>query len=82
MLLGLLNVLSFFHPIHHSEGLAVAEELAFGTVEEVAYFDIGAFILRVGSLEDFLQTGGDVLERHPLATVGIGLWGALGLLEE
>ena len=74
--------LPLLYPIHHTEGLAVAEELALGSVEEVTYFDIGAFILRVGALEDFLQSGRDVLERHPLTTVGIGLWGANRLLEE
>lgn len=80
--LGLLVRSPLLHPIHHAEGLAVAEELAFGTVEEVAYFNIGAFILRVGCLENLFQSGGDVLECHPLTTVGISLWGARGFLEE
>ncbi len=38
-------ILSFFHPIDHAEGLAVALELAFGTVEEIANLDIGTLIL-------------------------------------
>ena len=69
-------------PIDHAEGLAVAEEFAFRTVEKVADFDIGTLIFRVGALEDFLQSGGDILERHPVTTVGIGLWRARRLLEE
>ena len=40
-----LAILSFFHPIDHAEGLAVALELAFGAVEEIAYLDIGTLIL-------------------------------------
>lgn len=74
--------LPLLYPIHHTEGLAVAEKLAFGTVEEVTYFNIGTLILRVGTLEHLLQSGRDVFECHPLTTVGIGLWGANRLLEE
>lgn len=74
--------LPLLYPIHHTEGLAVAEELAFWAVEEVADFDIGAFILDVCCLEHLLQSGRDVFECHPLTTVGIGLWGANRFLEE
>lgn len=33
-------VLSFFYPIHHAEGVAVAEEFVFETVEKVTDFDV------------------------------------------
>ena len=65
-----------------AQRLAVAEELAFGAVEVVTYFNIRALVFRIGALEHLLQSGGDLLERHPLATVWIGLRGALRLLEE
>ena len=69
-------------PVHHAGGPTDALELVFGTVEETAYPDIRAVVLGVGRTEDLLQTGGDILQRQPLATVGIGLRRTLGLLVE
>lgn len=74
--------LPLFHPIHHAEGLAVALELAFGTIEEITYFNIGALILRIGGLKDFLQSGRDIFQSHPLATIWIGPGRSLGFLEK
>ena len=49
--------LSFLHPIHHAKRLAIALKLTFGTVQIVAYFDIGTFVFRIGALEHLLQAG-------------------------
>ena len=53
-------VLPLLHPIHHSKGLAVAEELAFGTVEEVSYFDIVVFGKQAENLKQWLTKGRQV----------------------
>ena len=49
--------LPFFYPIHHAEGLAVALELVFGAIQEVADFDVGTLVFCVGTFEDLLQSG-------------------------
>ncbi len=74
--------LSLLHPIHHAIGLAVAEEFTLGTAEEVTYLDIGALVFGISPLECSLQSGRDVLQRHPLTTLWICLRGACRLLEE
>ena len=49
-----------FLSIHYTEGLAVPEELAFWTIEEITDLGVRAFVLCVGTLENFLQSDGDI----------------------
>ena len=58
-------------------GAALAVELVFGTAEELANLDQRALVGLIGSTEDFLQSGGDVLDGEPPASVWI-VFGRVG----
>ena len=75
-------MLPLLHPIDHAGGLPLACELVFGAAQEVADLDVAALVFLVGGPIDLLQPDRYLLQRHPLAAVGIAHGRAVGLLED